>query len=297
MGSTFKGFTIAVGIDSGRVTRASQFDATQPFRMAGRTVRDFHAQNKVLTLDEVFTKSSNIGTSRIALAVGPETFSRYLKSWGLFEAAPVELAESARPILPARWNENTLASASFGHAISVTPLALVAALQPLVNGGRYVPLTIRKREAGKPVEARRVLQESTSRQMLELMRLNVTDGSGRSANIAGLRVGGKTGTGEKVVNGRYDHTMNVASFAAVFPADGPLGAKRYVVLVLVDEPKGHPDAGNQRTGGWVAAPAAGRVINRIAPFLGVARVEEPKPPPAPMQVAALAVGAPVEARR
>jgi cell division protein FtsI (penicillin-binding protein 3) len=142
----------------------------------------------VLTLDEVFTKSSNIGTSRIALAIGPETFSSYLRELGLFKAAPVELGESARPILPAKWNENTLASASFGHAISVTPLQLAAAIQPMLNGGKYVPLTIRKRGPREQVQTRQVLKPETSRNMLELMRLNVLEGSGRRANIPGLRV-------------------------------------------------------------------------------------------------------------
>lgn len=278
MGSTFKGFTLAIGLDSGKVSRTSTFDATQPFRMAGRTIRDFHASNKVLTLDQVFTKSSNIGTSRIALSVGPETFSSYLRNWGLFQPAPVELVESARPILPAKWNEGTLASASFGHAISVTPLQLAAAIQPMLNGGRYVPLTIRKRDPRVPVESRRVISEETSRNMLELYRLNVTEGSGRRANIPGLRVGGKTGTGEKVVNGRYDSSKNVSSFAGVFPADGPLHAKRYFVLILIDEPMGSPASGGSRTSA-VAVPGVGRTMNRIAPFLGVARVADPVIPP------------------
>jgi cell division protein FtsI (penicillin-binding protein 3) len=277
MGSTFKGLTIAIGLDSGRIKRTDTFDATQPFRMAGRTVRDFHATNRVLSVDEVFTKSSNIGTSRIALAVGPQTFSSYLRSWGLFAPAPVELAESSRPILPAKWNENTLASASFGHAISVTPLQLTAAMLPMLNGGKYVPLTVRRRGKHEQVETRQVLSEATSQNMRELMRLNVTDGSGRSADIAGLRVGGKTGTGEKVVNGRYDRTKNISSFAAAFPTDGPSSAKRYFVLILMDEPGGYP-----RTGGFVAAPAVGRTINRIAPFLGVERVA---PPPEPVLTA------------
>ncbi|MDP8915726.1 MAG: penicillin-binding protein 2, partial [Pseudomonadota bacterium] len=277
MGSTFKGFTIAAGLESGRFTRASTFDATQPFRMAGRTVRDFHASNRVLTLDEVFTKSSNIGTSRIALGVGTEQFSAYMKAWGLLDPAPVELAESARPIKPSRWTETTLASASFGHAISVTPLALTAAMNAVVNGGKYVPLTIRKRGARERVHGRQVLSPATSQAMLQLMRLNVTDGSGGKADAPGLRVGGKTGTGEKVVNGRYSDTVNVSSFAAVFPTDGPAETKRYFVLILMDEPKGSLASAGQRTGGWVAAPAAGRVINRIAPFLGVARVAEPEP--------------------
>jgi cell division protein FtsI (penicillin-binding protein 3) len=284
MGSTFKGFTLAIGLDSGKVTRQSTFDATQPFRMAGRTIRDFHASNKVLTLDQVFTKSSNIGTSRIALSVGPEIFSSYLKSWGLFQPAPVELVESARPILPAKWNEGTLASASFGHAISVTPLQLAAAIQPMLNGGRYIPLTVRKRAPNETIESRRVISENTSRQMLELMRLNVVEGSGRRANIPGLRVGGKTGTGEKVVNGRYDSSKNVSSFAGVFPTDGPLDAKRYFVLILVDEPMGSAASGGSRTSS-VAVPGVGRVMNRIAPFLGVERVADPVVPPEPVVVA------------
>jgi len=276
MGSTFKGLTLAIGLDTGQVTRASTFDATQPFRMAGRTVRDYHAANAVLTLDQVFTKSSNIGTSRIALAIGPTAFSSYLRDMGLFEPAPVELAESARPILPRKWNENTLASASFGHAISVTPLQLAAAIQPMLNGGKYVPLTIKKRSRRERPEGRRVLSEQTSRNMLELMRLNVLEGSGRRADVPGLRVGGKTGTGEKVVDGRYDSSKNVSSFAGVFPTDGPLEAERYFVLILVDEPMGSPASGGARTSA-VAVPGVGRVINRIAPFLGVARVAEPAP--------------------
>lgn len=285
MGSTFKGITLAVGLDSGKVTRQSTFDATQPFRMAGRSIRDFHAANKVLTLDEVFTKSSNIGTSRIALAIGPDIFSGYMRDLGLFKPAPVQLVESARPILPAKWNEGTLASASFGHAISVTPLQLAAALQPMVNGGRYVPLTIRKRGRNERVETRQVMSPETSRQMLELMRLNVTDGSGKRANVPGLRVGGKTGTGEKVVNGRYDGTKNVSSFAGVFPADGPLDAKRYFVLILVDEPMGSPSSGGSRTSA-VAVPGVGRTMNRIAPFLGVERKADPVAPPTVSNVAA-----------
>ena len=284
MGSTFKGITIAAGLDSGTATRTTMYDAIQPFRMAGRTIRDFHATRRVLSLDEVFTHSSNIGTSRIALAVGSERFSGYLRPLGLFERAPIELKESARPILPAKWNEGTLASASFGHAISVTPMALTAAMHPIVNGGYRIPLTVHK-QTGAPPQGVRVLKPETSRQMLELMRLNVISGSGKKADVPGFSVGGKTGTGEKVINGRYDSRANISSFAAVFPTDGPLDAQRYFVLILVDEPQGSEATFGLRTGGWVAAPAVGATIARITPFLKV----KPKPviePGAPEQIAA-----------
>ncbi len=291
MGSTFKGITIAAGLDSGAVTRETTFDATRPFQMAGRTVRDFHASNRILTTDEVFTKSSNIGTSRIALAVGPERFSEYLRALGLFGRAPIELRESARPILPREWNENTLASASFGHAIAVTPMALTAAMHPVVNGGYRIPLTIRRREGPPPV-GERVLKPETSRAMLELMRLNVLSGSGRRADVPGYSVGGKTGTGEKVVNGRYDDRANISSFAAVFPTDGALDAQRYFVLILADEPQGGPERVGPRTGGLVAAPAAGNVIRRIAPFLKVRPVPVVPPGELENKAAAQALAAP-----
>jgi cell division protein FtsI (penicillin-binding protein 3) len=117
------------------------------------------------------------------------------------------------------------------------------------------------------------MSEKTSLQMLSIMRANVTGGSGTSANIPGLSVGGKTGTGEKydpAIRG-YNHGKQVSSFAAVFPTTGGVDTKRYFVLILLDEPHASAASQGYSTGGWVAAPAAGRVIQRIAPFLGVPR--------------------------
>jgi cell division protein FtsI (penicillin-binding protein 3) len=271
MGSTFKVFTVAMGLDSGATTLDSVFDATQPLHMAGRTVRDYHAENRAMTVAEIFMHSSNIGTSRIALQAGAATMTRYFGGFGLQQAAPVELRESARPIVPREWNDNTVASASFGHAISVSPLALAAGMGAVLNGGTYVPLTIRPVKADERPEGKRVISEVTSKAMLDLMRANVVHGTGGKANAAGLRVGGKTGSAEKVIGGRYDRSKLVASFAAVFPADGPVEEDRYFVLILMDEPKGTPDTYGFATGGWTAAPAAGRVIDRIGPFLHVQR--------------------------
>ena len=274
MGSTFKVFTLAIGLDTGQATRSSTFDATSPLKLGNRAVRDYHAANRVMTLEDIFILSSNIGTSRLAMQVGGPTVSRYFDALGLTKPADVELRENARPIRPRRWDDNTVASTSFGHAISVTPLALTQAMGAVLNGGQMVPLTIRRRE-GAPPEGSRVVSEQTSRIMLDLMRMNVVRGTGSKANAAGLRVGGKTGSANKIVGGRYSDTVLVASFAAVFPTDGPLDADRYFVLILLDEPKGSAASGGARTGGWTAAPAVGRVIDRIASFLGVRRAADP----------------------
>ncbi|WP_309092111.1 penicillin-binding protein 2 [Phenylobacterium sp.] len=278
MGSTFKAFTVAIGLDTGVATPTTTFDATVPYKLGYRTINDYHAARKVLTLVEVFQHSSNIGTAKLAVGIGPERMGKYFKNLGLTAPAPVELIESARPLTPKKWDEDAVASTSFGHGINVSPLALARAMGAILNGGRLIPLTIRKKEPGATVDGPRVMSERSSLQMLSIMRANVAGeaGSGRSANIPGLSVGGKTGTGEKydpAIRG-YNHQRQVSSFAAVFPTSGPVEAKRYFVLILLDEPHGTARSAGYATGGWVAAPAAGRVIERIAPFLGVQRQPE-----------------------
>ncbi|MFN3522138.1 MAG: peptidoglycan D,D-transpeptidase FtsI family protein [Phenylobacterium sp.] len=278
MGSTFKAFTVAIGLDAGVATPDSTFDAREPYKLGYRTIHDYHASRKILTLVEVFQHSSNIGTAKLAESIGAQRLSAYFDALGLTKPAKVELEESAYPLTPKKWDEDAVASTSFGHGMNVSPLALTRAMGALLNGGTLQPLTIRKMAPGDRVEGPRVMSEETSAQMLQIMRANVTGGSGGKADAPGLRVGGKTGTGEKfdpAIRG-YNHQRQVSSFAAVFPTDGPVTADRYFVLILLDEPHGDSTTYGFSTGGWVAAPAAGRVIDRIAPFLGVERKFEPK---------------------
>lgn len=290
MGSTFKAFTVAIGLDTHVASPDSTFDTSTPLKMGYRTIHDFHGTNRVLTLREVFNHSSNIGTAKLALAIGPSRMARYFAELGLTKRAKVELLESTRPLTPKKWDEDDMASVSFGHGINVSPLALAQAMGALLNGGRVLPLTIRKLADGQAPQGTRVVSEQTSLSMLQIMRGNVVDGTGRKADATGMMVGGKTGTGEKYdpeVRG-YSHYKQVGSFAAVFPTDGPVDATRYFVLILMDEPQGAV-----RTGGWVAAPAVGRIINRIGPFLKVERRPE-VPTPARMIAAAPAANSPTE---
>jgi cell division protein FtsI (penicillin-binding protein 3) len=277
-GSVFKVFTLAMGLDAGVATPKTMFDARTPLAMSGRTIHDYDKDNAMLPLWEVFTHSSNIGAARLGLLAGAERMQHYFRGFGLFAAAPSELAESARPIAPRQLNEGTVASMSFGHAISVSPLAIATGMTAVLNGGEYRPLTIRKLD-GAPAPSRRVISETTSRTMLDLMRLNAIKGSGGTGGKADaaaplLRVGGKTGSAEKAIGGHYERKKLVSSFAAVFPTDGPMNAPRYFVLIMLDEPHATKDTYGFATGGWTAAPTAGRVIDRIAPFLGVARASQ-----------------------
>lgn len=273
MGSTFKGLTVAAGLDSGVATPMTTFDARQPLKIGYRTIHDYHATRKVLNLVEVFQHSSNIGTAILAESVGTQRLAAYFKAFGLTEPAKVELVESARPLTPKVWDEDAIASTSFGHGMNVSPLAIARAYSGLLNGGKLVPLTIRKQPPGYRPEGPQIVQPRTTETLLQIMRANVTGGSGKSANVSGLNVGGKTGTGEKydpAIRG-YSTSKQVSSFAAVFPTDGPLDAPRYFVLVLMDEPHPDPVTGARPTGGIVAAPVTGRIIERIAPFVGIER--------------------------
>ena len=274
-GSVFKVFTLAMGIDAGVANINTPFDVRTPLVLPGRTIHDDEKGDATLPLWKVFTHSSNIGAAKLGIMAGPELMSRYFGGFGLFAAAPSELAESARPLHYKKLDANTVASMSFGQSISVSPLALATGMSAILDGGVYRPLTIRKVE-GAPAPGRRVIQASTSRTMLDLMRLNAVTGTGKKADALapGLRVGGKTGTAQKAENGRYG-AARVTSFASVFPTDGPIDAQRYFVLVTLDTPHGTKDTYGLTQGAWNAAPTVGRVIDRIAPFLGVKRIATP----------------------
>ena len=274
-GSVFKVFTVAMGLDSGIATLDTKFDARTPLTLEGRkgAIHDFDKDNAYLPLWQVFTHSSNIGAARLGILAGKDRMNHYFKAFGLYDAAPSELAESARPIVPKNLDDSTIASMSFGQAISLSPLAIATGMGSVLNGGYYVPLTIRKLDVADAPKGRRVISENTSQQMLDLMRRNAVEGTGRSADAQapGYRLGGKTGTAQKPVGGRYDATKKVSSFAGVFPTDGPLNADRYFVLIMLDEPQGTKETGGWATGAMVAAPSVGRVVERIAPYLYVAR--------------------------
>ncbi|MEM6616371.1 MAG: penicillin-binding protein 2 [Pseudomonadota bacterium] len=266
MGSTFKPFTVAMALDTGRITMNDRYDASRPLRVGRQTINDYRGKNRVLSVPEIFIYSSNIGTARMALDVGMDEHQAFLERLALSTRLRTELPESAPPMVPRKWKQVNAMTISFGHGISVAPLQMAAAAAPLVNGGLYHEPTFMPRTETEALESgRRVLRPQTSDAMRHLFRLNTTEGTARKADRPGYRVGGKTGTAEKVVNGRYAKDKRLTSFLGTFPTDDP----HYIVLVMLDEPKGIPETHGWATSGWNAAPTAGRVIERIAPILGV----------------------------
>jgi cell division protein FtsI (penicillin-binding protein 3) len=266
MGSTFKALTLAMALDSGKVTLKSAFDARFPLQYGKFTIHDYHAQNRVLTVPEIFTYSSNIGTARMALSLGVEHHKWFLRKMGQLDRLRTELPESAEPLVPRNWGELNTVTIAFGHGLSVAPLQAMMAIGALMNGGNLIPPTLLKRSEQEAMTlAKRVVKPETSDKMRYLMRLNVEKGTATRADVKGYYVGGKTGTSEKVVAGRYSKTKVLTSFTAVLPADAP----RYALLIMLDEPQALPETHGFTTSGWNAVPVGGEVISRIAPLLGL----------------------------
>jgi cell division protein FtsI (penicillin-binding protein 3) len=267
-GSIFKTITIAGALDAGAVKITDQFDARYGIRFGRYTIDDFHGKHRILSLSEVYKYSSNIGTIRVMQAMGKDNFRAFLGRLGFDQRVEFELPEMRQPTVPKEFSEVGSATASFGHGLSVSPLHMLTAYSALVNGGNYIAPTLYKRSVTEAETLyRRVVTPQTSDNIRYLMRLNALEGSGSQMNkvAQGYRAGGKTGTAEKVVDGRYSSSKVTNFFASAFPLDNP----RYAMVIVVDEPKKeNPQSGT--TAGWNAGAITGRVIQRIAPMLGVA---------------------------
>lgn len=271
MGSSFKTFTVASALESGLVSMSDGFDASHPIKVASFSISDYHAKNRWLSVPEIFAYSSNIGTAKIAMEVGIARQKEFFSSLGLLKPLSIELPERGHPQYPSDWRELSMMTISYGHGISVTPLHLVQAYTGILNEGNQVPLTLLAdppKRSGKSV-----VSVETSHKMRRLLRSVVQYGTGKSAEAPGYRVGGKTGTADKVSGRGYNRNARIASFMGAFPMDNP----RYVVFVMVDEPKGNKSTYGYATGGWVAAPVASHVISQMGPMLGIQPVMEMAP--------------------
>jgi cell division protein FtsI (penicillin-binding protein 3) len=266
LGSVVKAVTFAMAFDYGVINMNSKYDARFPLVIGSARINDFHAQRRVLTVPEIFTNSSNIGTAKMALDVGLEKHHAFLEKVGLLDRLLTEVPETARPLLPKRWGKLVSATAAFGHGFAVQPLQGLTVVAGILNDGKMLqPTFMRRSKEEAEVLAKEIVKPSTSQNLRTLFRLNATEGSASKADIPGYRIGGKTGTAEKVVRGRYSKDHRLASFIGAFPMEKP----RYAILVMLDEPKPTPDTYGFATSGWNAVPTAGKIIERIAPLLNV----------------------------
>ncbi len=258
LGSTFKIFTTAALLDQKNTNLATQYDTSKPIRVGNHTIHDFHPEKRPLTIPEIFMVSSNIGTVHMAQDIGTDGLRKFYSDLGFFRKPEFEIDEVASPIIPSPWREINTMTASFGHGIAVTPLQLVSAASSVINGGLKVTphLVENSADLNKPQTRTRIVSQETSLKMRQLLRLVVSHGTARKADIKGYEVGGKTGTAEKNIHGRYEGNKRIAVFIGSFPIYDP----KYTIMVLVDEPHPNKSSYGYATAGWVAAPAVGKVV-------------------------------------
>jgi cell division protein FtsI (penicillin-binding protein 3) len=283
LGSVFKTFTIASGLNEEVIEPETEFEnLPKKLRCANRPIREYDDKMPTnLTAEQILIRSGNIGSVRIAQAVGIEKFSSFLENLGLLKKIKFDIEEVGQPI-SFRWGKCKLATAAFGHGITTTPLQLAKGYAIVTNGGYNVSPTLIKKEDTDKKE--RLIKEGVSEKLNLILRKIVSskDGTANFANIRGYEIGGKTGTAQKSVNGVYsDNKVN--TFAAIFPTSKP----KFVLIILMDEPKANKDyvyyfkdgsgwkyKGNWRnTAGWTSVEVAGKVIEKIGPILATKYIE------------------------
>ena len=273
MGSTFKIFNSALALDSGKIHMGDSFDATKSIRVGRFSISDYHGKNRWLTVPEIFMYSSNIGSVRMAMEVGTPAQRALMDKLGLLKRSPVEIPEVGAPMIPHPWRDASTMTIAFGHGLSVSPVQMASAAGAAMNGGILHPATLLKRAPDAEIPGTRVISPQTSDQIRRLMRLVVTQGTATGAAAPGYVVGGKTGTAEKTSGHGYAKKALLSSFVGGFPINNP----RYLVLAMIDEPKGNKRTFGYATGGWVAAPLAGRIIKQVGPLMGINPVDENLP--------------------
>ena len=267
LGSVMKVLTNTLAFEDGVAKPTDVFNVRDPVKYGRFTISDYHAIKDLMTVEEIFAYSSNIGTVKIADKIGADSQKKFLAKLGLLKRLDADFPGLGKPIYPRVWSEISLYTIAYGHGIAITPLHLAMATAAIVNGGiLYKPSFVK---LTKQPSGERVIKESTSKTMQEMMRNAVENGTGKNANVEGYEVGGKTGTAERAESGSYNTKLTTASFIAAFPISKP----QYLVYVVFDRPNYIFN-----TGGMVAAPVAGRVIKNIAPLLGVRPILKPSAP-------------------
>lgn len=264
LGSIFKIFSTAALLNEG-AGLSREFDARKPLKAGRFSIRDYHAEKRIMNVPEVFMHSSNIGSALMGQQLGNEMLQKYYRHLGLLDKPGFCIQEIGSPLKPSPWRDINTLTASYGHGIAVSPLQLAAAVATSVGDGtRVTPHLISSTQKNKTHI--RVFNEDTTFKMRRLLRLNALEGTGKKALVAGYEVGGKTGTADKPKpSGGYYDDKKISSFVSVFPSEDP----EYVVLVVVDDPVGHKGTYGYATGGWVAAPAAGRIVEHMVRILGI----------------------------
>ena len=284
LGSVFKTFTVAAGLDQNLIDVDTEFlDLPKSIRCAGQPIGEYSDNiPSDLTVEEILIRSGNIGSVRIGQKLEIEKLKSFLEKVGVLNKIDFDIEEVGEPY-PFKWGKCKLATVSFGHGITTTPLQLAKGYSIITNGGFDIKPTLIKRDENNIENKNRIMKEGISEKLNLILRKIVTnkEGTAELANIDGYEVGGKTGTAQKTTLGGYSN-LKVNTFASIFPTSKP----KYALIVLLDEPKTNseyiyyykdgkqPTKGTPyNTAGWTSVEVAGNIIERIGPILATKHIE------------------------
>ncbi len=276
-GSVFKTFTIAAGLNENIIEPDTKFvDLPKSLTCAGFPIREYDEKiPSNLTAEQILIRSGNVGSVKIGQKIGVEKFRSFLSKLGVSEEINFDIEEVGKPI-KFNWGKCPLATASFGHGITTTLLQLAKAYSIVTNGGYEIkPILIKNKQLK---QKKKIINDGVSKKILPILRkiVSTNEGTASLANVSGYEIGGKTGTAQKSIDGRYSK-KKINSFVSVFPTSKP----KFVLAVMLDEPKTNEDyiyhyrdGSNIKykgtpfnTSGWTTVEAAGQIVEKIGPIL------------------------------
>lgn len=269
MGSTFKILNAAMALDSGAVTLGTKYDTSEPIKIGRFSISDYRANHGVINVAQIFVHSSNKGSVKMALAVGTEGQKDFMGKVGCLTRCIIEIPERGHPIAPRHWREANTMTISYGYGLAVSPLHLLNSVASVVGDGCRKDATLMKVKEGevaRPCE--RIVKASVAHKMRQLLRLVVVHGTSRKANVPGYFVAAKTGTRNMLeANGTYNKDRVSTTFVGLIGES--VEDPRYIVVALLEDPKGLKKTFGFTAAGWNIAPIGGRILGRVAPILGL----------------------------
>jgi len=285
LGSVFKTFTVAAGLEENLIDTDTEFLNLEKRLQCGKSsITEY--DNKIpsdLTVEQILIRSGNVGSVRIGQKLEIIKLKTFLEKIGILNKINFDIEEVGEPI-PFQWGKCKLATVSYGHGITTTPLQLAKAYAIISNGGFDIEPSLIKKDLKNYQQKKRIIKEGISKKINQILRKIVAtkEGTAGLANIEGYEVGGKTGTANKPSIGGYSKTKKVNTFAGIFPVSNP----KYVLIVLFDEPKTSSDylyeyknkKGSYKgtpfnTAGWTSVEVAGKIIEKIGPILATKHIE------------------------
>ncbi len=269
MGSTFKILNTAMALDTKKITFATTYDTNAEVKIGRFKITDYRAEHGVINVAQIFVHSSNKGSLQMALECGAKHQKAFMRKIGNLEKCKIELPERGRPIFPKHWRDANTVTISYGYGLAVSPLHLLNSVASVLGDGCKKQATLLKGNSqGATNDCERIVDADVAHKMRQLLRLVVLKGTSSKADVPGYFIAAKTGTRNMLeANGRYNKNRVSTTFVGIVGED--LEKPKYILVALLEDPKGMKKTFGFTAAGWNVTPIGGRILGRVAPLLGL----------------------------